>query len=91
MDSTNLTCVVYVTAILQQVYYTINSLNWAFNNTTPFEASVFVADSDPGPVNITWDFGDGTSQSAMRTGTSAFLTCTTTTLISVHKNELYLF
>ncbi|UJR27333.1 hypothetical protein I4U23_008626 [Adineta vaga] len=78
IDSINISCVVRVTQILQQVYYTINSLNWAYNNTTPFEASVFVVDTNPGLVNFTWDFGDGTILSGARTASMPTLPDTRT-------------
>lgn len=68
MDSTNLTCVVRVTDILQQLFYAIDSLNWVYNSSTPFSASVFITDTNPGAVNLTWNFGDGTIVSAMRSG-----------------------
>jgi hypothetical protein len=69
LDSTNISCVVNVTPILQQVYYAINSLNWPLNSLTPFQASVYIGDPNPGTVMLTWNFGDGTNVSSLRTGT----------------------
>jgi hypothetical protein len=69
IDSTNISCVVQVLSILQQVYYSVTPLNWPLNNTTPFQVSVYIGDLNPGSVFITWDFGDGTTAiTAPRTG-----------------------
>ncbi len=68
IDSTNISCVVQVMPILQQVYYSINPLNWPLNNPTPLQASVYIGDLNPGAVTLTWDFGDGTIVSSLRTG-----------------------
>lgn len=46
-------------------------------SATPVQVSVFVADPNPGPVIITWDFGDGTTISKARTGTK----------FRMHKNQ----
>ncbi len=69
IDSANISCVVQVVSILQQVYYSIEPLNWPFNAATSFQASVYIGDPNPGTVTITWDFGDGTNISSPRTGT----------------------
>lgn len=69
IDRANISCVVQVTPVLQQVYYSLNSANWPLNNTTPFQASVYIGDPNPGAVTITWDFGDGSVVSGLRTGT----------------------
>ncbi|CAF4157649.1 unnamed protein product [Rotaria sp. Silwood2] len=69
IDSTNVSCVVQVVPILQQVYYSIHPLNWPLNDTTSFQASVYIGDSNPGIVIITWNFGDGTIISRTRIAT----------------------
>jgi hypothetical protein len=69
LGSKNVSCVVQVTPILEQVLYRLTPRHWPLGSTTPFQASVFVADSNPGPITITWDFGDSTVLSAPRAGT----------------------
>ncbi|CAF4570593.1 unnamed protein product [Rotaria sp. Silwood1] len=69
IDSTNVSCIVQVVSILQQVYYSINPVNWPLNDTIPFQASVYIGDPNPGTVVITWNFGDGTIISRTRTAT----------------------
>lgn len=68
IDSTNISCLVHVIPILQQVYYSLAPANWPFNDPTSFAASVYIGDPNPGNVIITWDFGDGTNISRTRTG-----------------------
>ena len=68
IDSINVSCIVQVLPLLQQVYYTLSPRHWPLNHATPFVASVFVGDPNPGPINITWDFGDGTFFSGPRLG-----------------------
>ncbi|CAM2704890.1 unnamed protein product [Rotaria socialis] len=67
IDSANISCVVQVIPILQNIYYSISPLNWALHSLTPLQASIYVADPNPGPVTLTWDFGDGTIVSRART------------------------
>lgn len=69
IDATNISCVVHVVPILQQVYYSLTPANWPFNAVMPFAVSVFIGDPNPGNIIMTWDFGDGTSISRSRTGT----------------------
>lgn len=69
IDAANISCVVQVVPILQQVYYSLNPANWPLASAIPFQASVFIGDPNPGSVTITWDFGDGTVLSGSRTGT----------------------
>ncbi|CAF3507643.1 unnamed protein product [Rotaria sordida] len=66
MDSTSISCIVQVVPTLQQVYYSINSLNWPLNGINSFKASVYIGDPNPGIVMITWNFGDGTIISRTR-------------------------
>ena len=68
MDSINVSCVVQVVPILQQVYFSVVPLNWPFNDPTSFQVSVYIGDPNSGPVNITWDFGDGTVVTRPRIG-----------------------
>jgi hypothetical protein len=68
IDSTNLSCVVQVLPILQQVYYSLIPANWPFNAPASFAVSVYIGDPNPGSVVYTWDFGDGTNISSARTG-----------------------
>lgn len=68
VDAANISCNVQVVQILQQVYYAFDQLNWPFNNSSPFQASIYVFDINPGTVIFTWDFGDGTVVSGTRTG-----------------------
>ncbi len=72
IDSTNVSCIVQVQTILQNIYYSLNPLNWPFNASTPFQVSVYVGDPNPGSLTITWDFGDGTNISGLRTGKKFF-------------------
>jgi hypothetical protein len=69
IDSTNISCVVHVLPVLQQVYYSLNPLNWPITSAAAFQASVYIGDTNPGAVMLTWDFGDGTVITAARTGT----------------------
>ena len=68
IDSVNITCVVQVTPILQQVFYSLTPRHWSLTSASPFRASVFIGDSNPGPITITWNFGDGTVVSGPRNG-----------------------
>ena len=61
-----------VLSVLQNIYYSINPLNWPLNDTTSFQASIYIGDPNPGTVMITWDFGDGTVVSRTSTGTEEF-------------------
>jgi len=43
-------------------------LNWDLTSSTPLTASVFIGDPNPGVVYITWDFGDGYTDTTTRAG-----------------------
>ncbi|CAM4771183.1 unnamed protein product [Rotaria magnacalcarata] len=80
VDSTNISCVVQVRPILQNVYYSINPLNWALNSVTPLQASIYIADPNPGPVSLTWDFGDAIQLDQADTTSHAYTSIGTYTL-----------
>lgn len=73
LDAANISCIVQVTNVLQQVFYSLTPRHWPFNSSTNFQVSVFVGDANPGRVNITWDFGDGTVVSGVRNGKNSIL------------------
>ncbi|CAF3607443.1 unnamed protein product [Adineta steineri] len=61
IDSVNISCVVRVTPILQAVYYSIDSLDFPLGRTLPFQTAVYVTDSNPGAVTLSWNYGDNTT------------------------------
>ncbi|CAF1178747.1 unnamed protein product [Adineta steineri] len=60
VDSVNISCFIRVTSILQAVYYSIDSINFPFGRTLPFQTAVYVTDPNPGAVTLSWNYGDGT-------------------------------